>query len=241
MTSPEKKWYKHWFNQDYLKLYHTRNQEDARNQIELILDTIQPEKTDAILDLGCGAGRHISILDSLGYTTFGLDLSETLLRIGKKEYSNLNLINGDIRHIPGRFDLILSLFSSFGYFQSDQKNLSVFNSIYQALNPRGLFWFDFLNPHYVKSNLESHRKRKISDQLSVTEKKKIEGNRVIKTIHIDQGNQQKTYFESVRMFELEELKTALTQTGFTIQKVFGDYSGSDWSNLSERTIIYCSK
>ena len=103
-------------------LYSHRSCEDGEKQVQLIIQTLNPSKNAKILDLGCGDGRYLYLFNKRGFRTFGLDLSESLLRKGFEKYRNSNVILGDMRAIPGYFDIILSLFTSFGYFESEKEN-----------------------------------------------------------------------------------------------------------------------
>ena len=54
--------------------------------------------TSKILDYGCGAGRHMAFLDQLGFTPFGVDISETALELAltnllPKYKNNLHKLN----------------------------------------------------------------------------------------------------------------------------------------------------
>ncbi len=241
MTDVNKPWYKKWFNDDYLKLYQQRDNKDAKKQIELVLKTLKPDKNNKILDLGCGEGRHLSYFNKLGFKTFGLDLSKELIYSGMKKYGRQNFILGDIRNIPGKYDIILSFFSSFGYFESDKENFSVFDSIFKSLTYKGKFWFDFLNPEYVKNNLIAKNQKELSPDKTAIEERKIENKRVIKKISFISKDKTETYYESVRLFKKEELEAALNQSGFAINNIFANYSGDQWTNNSERTIFNCQK
>ena len=146
-------WFKKWFDENYLLLYSHRDCEDAEKQVQLIIHTFNPKKNAKLLDLGCGDGRYLYLFNKRGFQTFGLDLSERLLRKGMEKYKNPNVILGDMRAIPGHFDIILSLFTSFGYFEIERENEKVLDSVSESLNKGGWFWLDFLNPTVVKKNL----------------------------------------------------------------------------------------
>ena len=148
-------WFRNWFDENYLQLYKHRDENDAQKQINLIINSLNLSKTMRILYLGCGEGRHVSVLNNMGYRVFGLDISRILINKGKKKYRNLNLIVGDMREIPGCFDVILSLFTSFGYFDHDIENIKVLLSISSALTKNGWFWLDFLNPPFIKKNMKN--------------------------------------------------------------------------------------
>src|SRR5687768_2926678 len=75
-----------------------------------------------ILDVPCGQGRHAHLLAEAGFNVDGVDYSPTLLRIARKRGTGARLRyrRGDMRRLPGpwkgRFDAVLNLFTSFGFF-----------------------------------------------------------------------------------------------------------------------------
>jgi len=233
----EKPWFVEWFDEDYRMLYRHRNSEDANEQVQLIIDTLNPRKDMTILDLGCGEGRYTAIFKKKGYKVYGLDLSETLVTYGKKRDPQLDLVVGDMRAIPGHFDLILSLFTSFGYFDKDEENEQALNSVYRSLNPGGIYWLDFLNALYVEKNLVPESHSRLSSGIEVTEKRKITDGRIIKDIYFRSNGVNKYYRESVRLFSRECLEKMFRKTGFRVQECFGDYHGNPCTSDTERTIL----
>jgi len=254
----EKPWFVDWFDENYRMLYRHRNSAEAREQVHLIINTLKPSKTAAILDLCCGEARYTDIFRKLGYRIFGLDLSETLIRFGKEKDPDLNLMVGDMRHIPGHYDFIFSLFTSFGYFETDEENLETLQSVYAALNNGGVYWLDFFNPLFVEKNLVPETHSVLPQGIEILEKRNVSGGRIIKDIHFkyinkkDVANEEndavnrdvngdvsgeKVYQESVRLFTRECLEGMFMRTGFTLLHCFGDYDGSVWTPESERTIL----
>ncbi len=123
-------WFKDWFASDeYLNVYSHRNKKDADSLLKLILTNISIPPNASILDSACGNGRHSESLSKLGYNVFGFDLSKTLLQIAQKNKlannSAVKYFCSDIRNIPINkpFDVILNLFTSFGYFNRVEENL----------------------------------------------------------------------------------------------------------------------
>ena len=234
-------WFEDWFDENYLLLYRHRNCEDAKAQVRLILDTLDIPRCSSILDLGCGEGRYTHLFQNHGYRIFGMDLSQCLVREGRKRYGDLDLIVGDMRAIPGCFDVIVSLFTSFGYFPTKQENEGVLASVYEALNPGGWYWLDFLNPSSVSKGLVPETVSQLPGAIEVTEKRKIEGGRVVKDIYFKRGGDVTRYKESVSLYSKDELVAMLENSGFAVAGLFGDYSGAGWSPDTPRTILYCRK
>jgi len=237
----EKPWYVEWFDENYLEVYRHRNTEDAQKQVQLIIDTLKLPKQSKILDLGCGEGRYTAVLKDRGYRVLGLDLSKTLIKYGKKNDPQLNLVVGDMRYIPGRFDLILSLFTSFGYFEKDEENERVIRSVYQSLDPGGIYWLDFLNAGYVQKNLVPESASSIPHGIHVLEKRKITGGRIIKDIYFKKNGTKKCYRESVRLFTPQDLECMFQKNGLRVEQRFGDYNGNRCTPDSERTILVGKK
>ncbi|MFN7149112.1 MAG: class I SAM-dependent methyltransferase [Microthrixaceae bacterium] len=53
-----------------------------------------------VLDAGCGPGRAAAYLDDRGITTVGIDLSEQLLRAGRRTHPTIASCIGSIRALP---------------------------------------------------------------------------------------------------------------------------------------------
>lgn len=234
-------WFEHWFDDNYLKLYHHRNIKDADEQVQLIIDTLKPGKNNLILDLACGEGRHCLLFHKKGYRIRGIDLSAELIKSGKKKHPGLDIHVGDMRHIKGKHHIILSLFTSFGYFDKDQENESIIHSISSALHPGGLFWIDFLNPGYVKKTLVPDSELTLEDGTKVNEQRFFENNTIVKFITFNGLEKKNTYQERVKLYTKEDLETMMSQSGIQPLGSFGDYNGVDWCSCSPRTIIYGRK
>ena len=157
-----KSWYKVWFNNpEYLALYKHRDDNDARKIISLLFNNIVKVKNGKCLDLACGNGRHSVLFARKGYNVTGLDLSPYLIEQAekrrKKEYKSqkdkLRFVIKDMRNIgiKNEFNLVVNLFSSFGYFEKKSENFKVIKEVSASLKNGGFFLFDFLNKQYLIS------------------------------------------------------------------------------------------
>ena len=100
-----------------------------------------------ILDVPCGQGRHSHLLAEAGFLVDGFDLSTTLLARAKKRGTGpgLRYHRGDMRELPaawtGRFDAVLNLFTSFGFFTDPADDQRVIDEFARVLAPSGtLVW-----------------------------------------------------------------------------------------------------
>ena len=232
-------WFEESFGEDYLSLYPHRDETEAERVIELIAARVAGVRVHRALDLACGAGRHSRLLSERWWTV-GLDLSRALLRVAKKESPDAPFVRADMRLLPFReraFDLVVNLFTSFGYFDDDEQHLRVIREVAAATRPGGIFVIDFFNAEQVKKNLVARDEKRINGVL-VEQLRSIsaDGRYVEKTILLAAKGKQ--FLERVRLFSPAELEEMLKTAGFTVQECAGNYDGSSWAAESPRIILF---
>lgn len=244
----KKEWFIDWFNTDeYLSVYKHRNEEDAECHIKFLLSKINLPLNASILDLACGSGRHSILLAKQGFNVIGVDLSDRLLseavKSARAENLNIKFIKSDIRDFQTeeKFDCILNLFTSFGYFETDEENFSVLEKAFSFLAKKGYFVLDYFNKNYIEKNLVLFSKEE-EENYCITQERKIIDQRVVKKITIQRNGTEQTYFESVKLYDSNFLILKLKEIGFDIVNMFGDFSENEFNeNLSPRFIAICQK
>ncbi|MFQ5601910.1 MAG: class I SAM-dependent methyltransferase [bacterium] len=237
-------WYKEWFGQDYLKVYPHRDEKEARRQIDFIERNIDLSGRKMILDLGCGSGRHAQEMSRRGLQVTCLDLSTVLLKLAKEKNTGAaccsRFVRADMRYIPFRqaFDVVVSFFTTFGYFKKDEENLQTLKSIEEVLKPGGQFLLDYLNKSHVIENLVPFDSRR-DNGFEVTQERHYNRSeeRIEKKITLKENGNEREYYESVRLYTLDEMKSLLAKTNLQLQKIFGDFDGSAFSSQSPRLIL----
>jgi SAM-dependent methyltransferase len=101
----------------------------------------------SLLDVPCGQGRHAHLLAEAGFDVTGLDYSAALLKVARARGTKprLRYERGDMRALPpawaGRFDAVLNLFTSFGFFAHPGDDARVIREFARVLTPGGvLLW-----------------------------------------------------------------------------------------------------
>ena len=244
-------WYKSTFGRDYLSLYPHRNAEEAARDVHALVRWLDPPRDEPLLDLCCGPGRHLIALHRAGFTQLtGLDLSVDLLaeahrRLDAAAIGDVSLIHADMRNIPGInvYATIISLFTSFGYFDRPHEDRQVLTSAYRALRPGGRLLLDTLNRDYVQAHLVPQETgdldgRHVEIRRWVTQ----DGLRVEKETRISRpGSPTATYHESVRMYGRVEMEEMLRNSGFVDSRFYGDLDGRAFSSTSPRLVCSASK
>ncbi len=243
-------WYEENFSDKYLELYAHRNKDEGFNDVEKVTKLIKLQQNAEILDLCCGAGRHLLALHQLGFNKLsGLDLSRDLLKKAQSELLeadiNAKLIQADMRYIPQEltFDCILSLFTSFGYFKSDSENKQVISGAYNRLKTNGIMLMDTINPSYLEKNIVKSEEKIKNDTIIQIKRNITKKNpRVEKTTTITHKDGQiDKYFESVRLFSAQEFIDMYHQAGFCDIKLYGSLDAENLTIHSPRLIIIAKK
>ncbi|MCX8064820.1 MAG: class I SAM-dependent methyltransferase [Candidatus Hydrogenedentes bacterium] len=241
-------WYKEAFSIWYKVVYSHRNVKEAQKQVKFLASLIPISLSTKILDLCCGYGRHIRFLSKLSNFVVGVDLSSELLTQARAQNENLaEFICADVRSLPfheNSFDIVLSLFTSFGYFYTDEENYNHLKNLASVLKCKGYFVLDYFNPNKVKLSKKHSSTKKVND-LIIREVKWLDdkNNRINKNVTIEdiKGNILKSYIETVKIYEFSQIEEMLIKCGIIVQDVYGDYSGSEFTNKSPRLIIIARK
>ncbi|CAN5223692.1 class I SAM-dependent methyltransferase [soil metagenome] len=97
-----------------------------------------------ILDVPCGQGRHAHPLTEAGYRVEGLDYSQHLIDKARARGTgpSLKYTQGDMRKLParwtGKFDAVLNLFTSFGFFADARDDAKTIGEFARVLKPGGV-------------------------------------------------------------------------------------------------------
>ncbi len=240
--SQEADWFEEWFGEDYLRIYQHRDESEAERAIDLIAAHLPGGEIQAVLDLACGAGRHSKPLCERWWTV-GLDLSAALLRVARREIHDAPYVRADMRELPfadESFDLVVNLFTSFGYFEDDYEHARVLARVRIALKPGGTFVIDFLNASQVRRNLVPYDER-VENGVTIEQSRTISADDrfVEKTIRLRERGRE--YVERVRLLSAGDLERMLENAGFEVVHCFGDYTGGKWSENSPRTILFARR
>lgn len=184
-------WWKTLFNAMYLKTDGdvVENDQNTVSEIDTIISVAQPKKTDVLLDLCCGQGRHCIELAKRGFTNvMGIDRSRYLVRLAKKRAQRHKLTvkfsEGDARRIrlpENSVDQVYILGNSFGYFEREEDDIAVLESIKKILKPNGKLIIDITDGDWMKTNFEARSWEWIDQAYFVCRERSLssEGRRII--------------------------------------------------------------
>jgi SAM-dependent methyltransferase len=241
----KKEWFEEWFDSPYYHiLYKARDENEARNTLDNLLQALALPPGAGILDLACGKGRHSRYLAEKGYDVTGLDISQKSISYARQfEHERLSFFQHDMRKLfrSNYFDAVMNLFTSFGYFSTELDHLHALQNIAKGLKPGGLLLLDYFNSNWIREHLIAAETKTV-EGVEFHLKKHIEGQHVYKSIELEAEGKHFRFRERVRLFDLTDFMTLFEQSGLNIRKTYGGYDLSPFDlKQSNRLILVAQK
>lgn len=112
-----------------------------RDLIEKIFSTQNLERGGKGLDIGCGTGGNLPLLEKFCEEVVGLDISDTALDLAREKWPRYRFVKGDAQKVsdyfpPGEFSVITVL--NVLYHQWVKSEGDIITQIHQLLRPGGL-------------------------------------------------------------------------------------------------------
>lgn len=243
MQKETKKWYASWFDTPYYHiLYKDRDHEEAQLFIDNLNQYLNLPEDAQVLDLACGRGRHSVYLNKLGHKVIGADLSVNSINYAKQfENDTLKFVVHDMREpFEEKFDTILNLFTSFGYFPDEQDNLTTLKAIQKSLTDYGLAVLDFMNVEKVIKNLVPSEIKTVEGiDFHIT--RKFENGFIYKNIKFEDDGENYDFTERVRALTLEDFEKMMDEAGIFLLDLFGNYKLQKFNHKESDRLIMIFK
>ena len=244
MADKENEWFKNWFDTPYYHLlYKKRDEAEAARFLDLLIKLLAPPKGSKFLDLACGKGRHSIYLHNKGFDVTGLDLSHNSIECASKFCTkSIQFIEHDMRQpLNGyKFDYVINLFTSFGYFSDIEDDKAVIKNVKQCLKPGGIFVLDYFNAAKPNAHFDIPFTKTV-DSIQFNIIKHIKEGRIIKAITVNDSGKIMEFTEEVRIYSFAQFKQILTNEGLTIVQTFGGYELEPYNEQTSDRLILLAK
>lgn len=234
-------WFATWFDSPYYHLlYQDRNEEEAHFFMDNLMNYLAPQQGATILDLACGKGRHAIYLANKGFEVTGVDLSPESIDYARQfEHNKLHFDTHDMKKELqiGPFDYIFNLFTSFGYFPTEEEHIETLKHIKNGLKSTdSTLVIDFFNATKVIQNLVLSEE-KIVAGITFHINRRVENGFILKDIRFEDKGEKFEFQERVRAFQLEDFNRLFEQVGLKTTAVFGAYNFSEYDTQSSPRLI----
>jgi SAM-dependent methyltransferase len=216
--------------------------DQAQEEMEKIFELID-HPVSSVLDLCCGPGRFAGLLAREGYQVTGVDRTPFLLEIAKREYADTEHVEwvlSDMREFVRQesYDLVLNLYTSFGYFKDPAEDLLVLKNIAQSLRPGGSFVIEVMGKEVMAKDFEPISASKVGDGIFVQSHEIFENWKRIRTewTLINEGNIRTFTFEH-SLYAASDLIRLCELAGLSDIRVFGDFDGRPYDHSAILLVI----
>jgi SAM-dependent methyltransferase len=228
---------KEWYKEDLAYIHDVGHSDYALKSAPGILKILAQNniRDGLVVDLGCGSGLSALELTNAHYQILGIDISESMVAIARTrvpgaEFRVASLFKIDIPSC----NAVISIGECFNYlFDGDNNHrilIQLFERIYTALAPGGVFIFDIAEPGQV---MEGNRVKSFAegkDWIVLVEKeedreKSVLSRRIITLRKVGEHYRRDDELHDLQLYKAEDMTEKLRQVGFTVGSMnsYGDY------------------
>jgi SAM-dependent methyltransferase len=240
---------KEWFADDsfwremYPFMFPEKRFADAIKEIDQALKLTKP-KGKLVLDLCCGPGRCAVALARRGFSVTGVDRTKYLLAQARRRARAAKVksewVLEDMRDFvrPSAFDLVLSMFTSFGYFDDKCEDLTVLQNMSASLRPGGTCLIDVVGKEYLARVFQPTKSEALPDGTRLVQRHEIfdDWTRIRNEWTLIRKGRAKSYGFHHTVYSGQELRDRMEKAGFVEVRLYGDLGGGDYGTNAQRLI-----
>lgn len=211
------------FGDNYTKEFDLPNERTIRevHSIEQVIKRNFSTKP-RVLDLAGGFGRIGKHLQDRGLVASLVDFDLNFKFLGMAQQSGIpNVVNGDMRRLPfgtESFDLVLLMFTSFGYFSTKEEDLLAMEGAHRALSVNGQFLMDLPNFYRIIQNFSPSRELRLNNEETIKYTKRIEEGVLVEERMITNSKEGSRMLAPMRfrIYLTEDIQAMCRDTGFKV-------------------------
>ncbi|RKN04750.1 class I SAM-dependent methyltransferase [Streptomyces radicis] len=197
-----------------------------------------------VLDLGCGPGVLAVPLARRGDAVTGVDLSAAMLEGARKALADAGaeaeLVRADMLEFvrPEAFDVVLNVFTSFGYFDDHGDNVRVLRNAHDSLVPGGRLLIDVMGKEVLAGWIGRPQVVDLDDGYVIQRDTVLDSWRRLRTDWtLVRGGTAREASIHCWLYSAAELCALFEEAGFTAVECFGGFDASPYGQTSRRLIV----
>ena len=196
----------------------------------------------------CGQGRHAHLLAETGYDVDGFDYSRDLLKVARNRGTgpNLRYTQGDMRRLPARwtarFDAVINLFTSFGFFAHPSEDAKVVREFARVLKPGGILIWEGGSRDGVMSRFLS-RDWWSSDKTLFAQEREFDPLSGLLTVKSTwtRGKQRGIREHSIRLYTASRLSEMFAENGVVVEQAYEGFADKPLRRTSSEMMLVARK
>ena len=201
-------------------------------------------KAKSALDLCCGPGRFAIALAQRGFSVTGVDRTKYLLDRARARARaarvQVEWVQQDMRDFVRReaYDFVLSMFSSFGYFEVRDEDAIVLGNIFESLRPGGMLLIDLFGKETLAKAFQNALAETLPDGTMLVQQPRIvDGwNRIVTDWTVIRKGRARKFTFQINLYSGQELRQAMERAGFADVKLYGNLDGDPYASNAMRLI-----
>ncbi|MBT2507445.1 methyltransferase domain-containing protein [Streptomyces sp. ISL-98] len=190
----------------------------------------------SVLDVGCGTGGHLKYFAEDFTVVEGLDLTEGMLDVARRNLPEIPVQCGDMRsfELGRRFDAVVCLFATIGNLVGQDELDTTLSTFARHVVPGGVlviepWWFpENFTPGHVGGSVTTVDGRTVA-RVSHAVRDSETASRMNVHYLVAESGKGVQHFADVHVLSLygrEQFEKAFEQAGFSVEYVEGDYNGN---------------
>lgn len=219
------------YQEDLAYVHDTGYGHVARNAANTLLEQLKKQQIlkGLIIDLGCGSGIMAKTLTEQAYEVLGIDYSTALIEIARKQAPKAQFKVGSFLEVDfPSCQAVTAIGEVFNYLfderNTDQLLIQVFQKVFAALTPGGIFLFDLIEPG-LQGGI-SNVKRLIEQEewtmfLDYTEDEKLQTleRKITLFRKIGETYRKSKELHCLRLYHRNVIKKMLEDVGFSVSLI----------------------
>jgi SAM-dependent methyltransferase len=197
-----------------------------------------------VLDQACGPGIQLVPLAQRGAKVTGLDISDVMLGQAQQACDGAGVsarfVKADMReHVEhDTYDLIVNVYTAFGYFEDHDDNLQVLRNAHASLVPGGSMVVDLLGKEIFAGWVGRPKSTEVDGGVVFTRDTILDSwTRRRTDWTIVRGDTARTISVYCWVYSGAELKAMFEAAGFGDVECFGDFDCSPYDNHAKRLVV----
>jgi SAM-dependent methyltransferase len=240
---------KEWFDDDsfwrelYPFMFSEARIAAAEEQVSDALALTKP-RGKSVLDLCCGPGRCSIALAKRGFSVTAVDRTKYLLDKARAKahaaHVKIEWVQADMRDFvrAGSFALVLSMFTSFGYFDNKREDMIVLQNMLESLQPGEACLIEVLGKERLAKILQPTTATTLPDGTAMVERHEVfdDWTRVRNEWLLIKNNKVKRFRFHHTIYSGLELRDRMERAGFVEVKLYGSLKGDEYGPDAERLV-----